>query len=257
LADAEHILARIDVNDALLPRARLALAQGNARLARALADRFLRRRGIDVVAKANALTVLADGALASADATAAREAMDALVELARSASHPRIRGLAALVQARVAVAERQPGEALVLLEQALDALAALPTSVEAGLAHLELAHLRADEPSLALTEAKQALRIFDAIGAAREADMASALLRSLGDHSRVGAKGIGGLTARERDVLMLLGQGRSNAEIARQLYISTKTAGNHVSNIFTKLGLRNRAEAAAYALRHAGNGEGE
>jgi len=87
--------------------------------------------------------------------------------------------------------------------------------------------------------------------------MASALLRSLGDHSRVGAKGIGGLTARERDVLMLLGQGRSNAEIARELYISTKTAGNHVSNIFTKLGLRNRAEAAAYALRHAGNGEGE
>ncbi len=57
------------------------------------------------------------------------------------------------------------------------------------------------------------------------------------------------LTGREREVLALLCEGLRNAEIARRLVISEKTAGHHVSNIYRKLGLRNRAEAAAYALR--------
>ena len=50
-------------------------------------------------------------------------------------------------------------------------------------------------------------------------------------------------------MLTLLGEGLSNAEIATRLVISQKTAGHHVSRIFRKLGLRYRAEAAAYALR--------
>jgi DNA-binding NarL/FixJ family response regulator len=66
----------------------------------------------------------------------------------------------------------------------------------------------------------------------------------------VGAKGLGTLTGREQEVLRLLAQGLTNAELAERLYISPKTAGNHVSNILTKLHLRSRAEAAAYALTH-------
>jgi DNA-binding NarL/FixJ family response regulator len=87
------------------------------------------------------------------------------------------------------------------------------------------------------------------LGANREADDASALVRELGGPARTGAKGIGTLSKREIEVLRLLGEGLSNAEIAARLYISTKTAGNHVSNVLSKLGLRNRSEAAALAVR--------
>lgn len=55
------------------------------------------------------------------------------------------------------------------------------------------------------------------------------------------------LTAREREILDLLALGRSNGQIGRQLFISTKTASVHVSNILAKLGAANRGEAVAVA----------
>ena len=61
------------------------------------------------------------------------------------------------------------------------------------------------------------------------------------------------LSDRERDVLTLLAQGRSNPDIARQLYLSPKTVRNHVSNIFTKLQVADRAQAIIKA-RDAGLG---
>jgi DNA-binding NarL/FixJ family response regulator len=60
---------------------------------------------------------------------------------------------------------------------------------------------------------------------------------------------LGGLTAREREVLRLVAAGRSNGEIGAELFISTKTASVHVSNILAKLGVGARGEAAAIAYR--------
>jgi DNA-binding CsgD family transcriptional regulator len=59
------------------------------------------------------------------------------------------------------------------------------------------------------------------------------------------------LTPRERDVLALLARGRSNGEIGRELFISTKTASVHVSSILRKLGVSNRVEAAAIAVQRS------
>jgi DNA-binding CsgD family transcriptional regulator len=56
------------------------------------------------------------------------------------------------------------------------------------------------------------------------------------------------LTPREREVLDLLRQGLTNAEIGNSLFISTKTAEHHVGRVLTKLGVRSRAEAAALAV---------
>ncbi|HSJ45608.1 MAG TPA: response regulator transcription factor [Euzebyales bacterium] len=58
-----------------------------------------------------------------------------------------------------------------------------------------------------------------------------------------------GLTPREREVLRLLAEGRSNPEIGRVLFISRKTTSAHVSNILAKLGVSSRGEAAATAHR--------
>jgi DNA-binding NarL/FixJ family response regulator len=58
------------------------------------------------------------------------------------------------------------------------------------------------------------------------------------------------LTAREHDVLRLIGQGRSNAEIAGQLFISEVTVKSHVGRIFVKLDLRDRAAAIVFAYDH-------
>jgi len=67
------------------------------------------------------------------------------------------------------------------------------------------------------------------------------------------SRGIGALTGREREVLALLADGRSNREIARMLTVSEKTVKTHVSAILAKLGVADRTQAALLAVRHVGS----
>ena len=241
-AEAEHALSV----------AALLLARGDAVAAsRALEQRLSQIEGHRSLL-ALALDLLADAQaeareLARADATAAR-----LAQLAARAGSERWAALATAAAGRVASATGD-GRAVELFESARQACARLELPFEVARARAELARLLAgSQPEVAVDHARRALATFEELGASIHADRAAALLRSLGVTARTGAKGLGLLTRREREVLRLLGAGLSNPEIAARLFIHRKTASHHVSSILTKLDLRNRAEAAAYAARAPG-----
>jgi predicted ATPase/DNA-binding NarL/FixJ family response regulator len=68
--------------------------------------------------------------------------------------------------------------------------------------------------------------------------------------SRVRRERPGGLSRRELEVLRLLAGGRTSGEIATELFISTRTAEHHIQNIYTKIGVSNRASATRWAVTH-------
>jgi DNA-binding NarL/FixJ family response regulator len=77
----------------------------------------------------------------------------------------------------------------------------------------------------------------------------SEIARRLTQDLRYGPTGPSLLTPRERQILALLGEGRSNREIANILVISERTARTHVSNVLSKLNLTSRTQAALMAIR--------
>jgi DNA-binding CsgD family transcriptional regulator len=99
----------------------------------------------------------------------------------------------------------------------------------------------------------EALQLADELGAVASADRLRAIARSarLPGHDAIRLPGqLSRLTARELEVLRLLAAGRSNGQIAQELFVSSKTASVHVSHIIGKLEVGNRTEAAALAHRH-------
>jgi DNA-binding CsgD family transcriptional regulator len=103
----------------------------------------------------------------------------------------------------------------------------------------------------ALTEAEAAL---DSFGALRRRDEAVRELRQLGHRvvraARDATDGpLGALTAREREIALLVAGGRTNREVAEQLVLSAKTIEAHLRNIYAKLGIRSRVELAREAER--------
>jgi DNA-binding NarL/FixJ family response regulator len=129
-------------------------------------------------------------------------------------------------------------EVVVLTSYADDEL--VRAAIEAGASGYLLKDADADEVAAAVRAANRGELLLDP-GVARR------LLSSLGPASHDEATTE--LTARELDVLRLVGAGRANKEIAARLDISERTARTHVSNILGKLGVTSRTQAALWAVR--------
>ena len=249
--EAADVLGDDDTDTTLVARARLALARGEPDTARALAERWIRRHGEGLLA-VGALSVVGRAAIADGDRAGSRRGRRAHRHDRGDIGEPAGRrgGRAARGGGGLDAGDRRSRRGSLRAGAGPLRRARRPPRRRPGPPRLG----RGDQERAARGGTgrghRRALAGFEAAGATRMADAARAVLRELGDRSHVGRKGAGLLTDRELEVLRLVARGLTNAEIADRLFISVKTAGNHVSNILTKIGARSRTEAAAFAALH-------
>jgi ATP/maltotriose-dependent transcriptional regulator MalT len=203
--------------------------------------------------------VLARAALDCGDMVEASRWSDQGAALAEALDLPIATAFALRARARVALARGD------LTQAAADARAAAEAAEASG-APLEAARTRTvagkalarcGKRDEAVTELARAERELRDCGAVRLADEASAELRLLG--RRVGPRtrasydtAISGLSPREAEIAALVSAGRSNRDIAAELFISERTVETHVSHIFAKLGVSSRRAVAALLTAESG-----
>ncbi|HVQ48752.1 MAG TPA: response regulator transcription factor, partial [Mycobacterium sp.] len=117
----------------------------------------------------------------------------------------------------------------------------------AAVAYHQLLEPRPQRPALDPEGAARHLRE-EARAGRLDADSVEAALAAAGHRVSRQTSPSTGLTAREIEVLRLVAQGRSNREIATELFIAEKTARNHVERVYTKLGVNNRTQASLAAI---------
>jgi DNA-binding NarL/FixJ family response regulator len=157
----------------------------------------------------------------------------------------------------VALARGDLDAARCSLEDALDLLGGTGAPYEIALLRVDLAGvlITLGRDARARAEADAAFDTFRQLGASIEAARAdsvrSQLQRRSGTPERDGKAGpLHELTPREREVLVLVAEGRTNRDIARRLFVSEHTVHRHVTSILRKLGQPSRAAAATVAARH-------
>ena len=231
------------------PRARLYLAQEKYDLAAAVARQALRQLSGDQLRAASLLLVLVEAELGGGKISAAEAAALQLQHMAESAEVAAAAAQAAVALGKTAMAKEESELAVQRFAAGLVTLGDSYPLLRARL-HLELARAYASNAQAeTILNAEAALSIYQRLGAP-EAGQAAELLKAQGRTVTVASPpptAMDVLSRREREVLPLLAQGLSNPAIAQRLVISPKTVEHHVSNILSKLGLRNRAEAAAFA----------
>ncbi len=245
--EAERLLEGLEWHpDARLAAAAIARGRGDLTLAEELALLCFEGREPSDPAGGAVLELLVAVQIARGDLEGAAESCDRLVALGVAGQRSEATGELASGLVSGAVGER---DSVGHLKRALESFAALDLPLEAARCRIELGRVLATEsPEAAGYEGRLALEAFERLGAAPEADAAAAFLREIGV-ARTWPRGRSPLTKREDEVLMLLGEGLTNAQIADRLVISVRTAEHHVANVLRKLDLNSRAEAAAHAVR--------
>jgi DNA-binding NarL/FixJ family response regulator len=247
--EAAGLLENQTDGEAIRPRAALHLARGENAIALDLLEHAALNADPGSSACIPLLAQLVDAQLACGEDP--RQTIADLASCAEAHPSPYASAVVALARGRAG-----QGDPRTWLRDALDGFARTQLPFELSLCRLELARAcRRESPEVAVAEARAALAAFEKLKAASYVDAATAVLRELGQKVAPPRSSGQVLTKREADVLQLLGEGLSNPEMAERLFISRKTVEHHVGNILLKLGLRNRAEATAYAVRRepAGN----
>ena len=155
--------------------------------------------------------------------------------------------LALRTRGRIALDEGDLEAARRLLGEARAGLEAIGCDFDLALCHMDLARLAKTEGRDPASAIEAARGLLEAIPAPVYRDRLARLARELGlsEHDPAGLER---LTGREREVIALVAEGLTNRQIAERLVISEGTAIRHVSNIFGKLGVGNRAAATRVAL---------
>jgi DNA-binding CsgD family transcriptional regulator len=255
--EAAELLATIEDSVAAAgPLALVHLRRGRPELAAAVLRSAVKRMVNDVLRGAPLLSLLVEAEIARGDVRAAHEASTLLDSMAAVVDAPIVPALAALARGRVERARGDTGASVRELERALEVLGDEHPLIGASvLLELAGAHEAAGDAGAAVVAARGAHAAATRLQATTLVDRAASVLRSLGATSPRAAPArdaLGGLTARELDVLAGIQRGDSNAQIAAALFVSPKTVEHHVGRILGKLGVRTRAEAAAVAARSGG-----
>jgi DNA-binding CsgD family transcriptional regulator/tetratricopeptide (TPR) repeat protein len=222
----------------------LRLAQGRTQPAEAAIRRALAET-TDPAARPMLLAAGAEILLATGDVRVARDAVDELTAMAAGTDAPFLDAMAAHWNGAVRGAEGDQPAAHDALRRAWTLWQRVEAPYEAARVRVLLGHAcraSGDEES-ALMEFEAAGEVFARLGAAPEAAQVAALTRRPRSAPF-------GLTGREVDVLRRVSTGGSNREIAVDLSLSEATVARHVSNILTKLDVRSRSAATAFAHRH-------
>lgn len=220
----------------------LRLAEGRAHAA----DRALRTAlaGTDQpLGRAPLLAAQVEVAAATGDVDLAREAANELVGVADTYRTAGLIAAARQAAGTARLAAREPERALPLLRDALRRWRDLDAGFETAQVRCMLARaLEAmGDVDAADREIRAATAVFAELGA-------TGVLRDVGTPRRIGLPG--GLSPREAEVLACVAAGFANRKIATKLVISERTVERHLSNIFGKLNVSSRTEAAGYAFEH-------
>ena len=231
---------------------RLALDADDPAAAVAAAERVLRRlpEG-SVLDRLPALELLVRARARRGEVDAAREGCTELERIGADLGTPYVHGRTRLVAAQVAAAGGDHELARRASEDAVDLLVEAGAAHETALARLEvaqaLAGLGRDEAAAA--ELRTARDALVALGAERDVARVDAAAAGDGREREAERRSLGELTPRELEVLRLVAQGLSDAEIADRLVLSQHTVHRHVANVRVKLRLPSRAAAVAYAAQ--------
>jgi ATP/maltotriose-dependent transcriptional regulator MalT len=220
------------------------LAQGHAAAASTALGGALSDRSTPPMRRAQLLAAQVEAALTTGDIALARAAAGELCSIADVLDRPAAYARAKLARGAVRLANQDAGGAMADLRAACTIWCDLGLPYEEAQTQLLIgaaAKELGDEEG-ALLAIRAACAGFERLGARADVRRATAWL----DRPPRPA----GLTARELDVLRLLAAGKTNQQIAAELVISGHTAGRHVQNIYTKLGVSSRAAATAFAVEH-------